>query len=453
MTALYPDIARTSDDPAWTSPSALRRFAGLPEGPLPATGDVARSAGTRLAGHPCLATKPGSDPTSVVDVLGECQEILSALGIVFDVVRRRDGCTVIRTAPSTGTPARASCELSKALLQGLLEANGSTYSSVIESKCVQRGADACLSALLWNPTTSVLPFPPDGEPIPLPSQAPGSLHSEDSLIVPDPVRLRQVPERLVFGGLTAEKRGGELDEDEYRESDSGSNSPGDQRLRRPRLPRWIWRHGWILLVTALAGTVGGWFIARHEPLSYVAQATLVVQSGATGLGPGSANEAASLATTYAAVIPTDEAVLSAAATALGVAPATVSRSLSIVVETGTSVLLLTYSASVPTKAIQGATAVAEIVGGTASTSAAIPSGSITIVRLPGAANQPHSLRSYGMPVGAVLGLLLGAMLVFAAERSDPHVHRQPLLHEPAGMEDYPEVRSPVWSGSSTRASA
>ena len=450
--SLYPDTDTSPEGDRWSSPSAMRRIAGLPEGPLPAEGDTARCAGSRLAHHPRFATRTGLDRDNVVGVLGEAREVLSALGIVLDVVRRRDGCIVIRSTPTAGTPGRAACELSKALLQGLLEVNGRTHSSVLESRCVQRGADACLYTLLWNPITSIPPSPAGEEPAPPPSQVPVSLHPEDPEVRPDLARLGQVPEGSVFGGFGLEQTTANLGVDGGSESDYGSNSSGHRQVRQPRLPRWLWRHGWILLVTALAGIVGGWFIARHEPVSYVAQATLVVQSGATGFGPGSANEAGTLATTYAAVIPTDEAVLSAAGAILGVAPATVSHSLSVVVETGTSVLLLTYSAPKPTRAIRGATAIAEIVGGPASASVAIPAGSIAIVRLPGTANQPRPLRSYGMPVGAVLGLMLGFMLVLAAERSDPRAHGPSPLHEPVGLERHPELGPLEWSNPPVRAS-
>lgn len=400
MTLSHLDATSLPDGEERDSPSALRGFAGLPEGPLLTTGDDAGRAGSRLARHPRLATRSGPGPEHVVGMLEECQGMLSALGIAFDVVRHRNGCVVIRATPMSGTQGRAACHLSKGLLHGLLEVNREVYGSVLETTCVERGAKFCLYTLLWNQIAPTLSPRTDGAPLPSGPPRHWSLQPKHPMAAPEP------------------KIG------------SGASIDGGPRPT-PRLRR-LWRHGWILLVTTLAGILGGWMVARHVPLSYVAQATLVVQSGATGSGPGSANEAGTLATTYAAMIPTDQAVLSSAGTQLGVTPATVSHSLSISVKTGTSVLLLKYSAGTPAKAVRGASAVAEIVGGSASASRAIPVGSIVVIHRAATASRSHSLRRHGVPVGAVLGLMLGIMLVFAAERADPRGYGRYQDHEQEG---------------------
>ncbi|MHB1585401.1 MAG: YveK family protein, partial [Acidimicrobiales bacterium] len=204
---------------------------------------------------------------------------------------------------------------------------------------------------------------------------------------------------------------------------------GRRGLRRPLVRRrqgggrapWLRRRAWLLMVAALAGGAGGAWAGNHKGISYSAQSTLVVQSGSGKAGPGNANDAAALAVTYSTLLPTDSTIVDSAARSLGVSPSTVSHHLSVSVVTGTAVMLLKYSAPTAAEAQRGARTVAQIAAGAAPPSAAIPTGSLVVVQLPTSASIAGSLHKVGLPLGIVLGLAVGAILVIAVERADPRL--------------------------------
>jgi hypothetical protein len=200
-----------------------------------------------------------------------------------------------------------------------------------------------------------------------------------------------------------------------------SVTPGVVTVRRHRFPRGLVRRAWLLALALVAGSAGGWFAGVHAGTTYGAQATLVVQSGAGKTGPGSANDALALATTYSALIPKDQSILSTAAGALNMSTGTVERNLSVTVESGTSLLLVDFSAPSATLAVAGADAVARAVASRTPLTAAIAAGSVAVVSLPGTAHRQGTLHKYGIELGGFLGLVVGLILVLAAERADPRI--------------------------------
>ncbi len=196
---------------------------------------------------------------------------------------------------------------------------------------------------------------------------------------------------------------------------------GVRRRRGTKRASWFRRRAWLLVVAALAGGFGGQWAGNHKGVSYSAQATLVVQSGSGRTGPGSANNADALAVTYSALIPTDATIVDSAARSLGISPSALSHHLSVSVETGTAVMLLKYAAPTGTSAVRGAQTIARAAAGDGPSSAAIPAGSVAVVQLPNTASIAGSLHKAGLPLGIVLGLAVGAILVIAVERADPRV--------------------------------
>lgn len=261
------------------------------------------------------------------------------------------------------------------------------------------------------------PTTPAGVPEARPSPAaPSPLPVFDDLAtsVVAPSRLPEWPEPLPdhrFRQLGDQLAGG------LRRLSGTRSRPAAGSRRAP----WLRRRAWLLVLATLAGAVGGLWAGKHEGISYSAQATLVVQSGSGRSGPGSANDANALAITYSALLPTDSRITGAAGRALGVSASTVSRHLSVSVETDTAVLLLKYHASSPAQAVRGAQTVARVAAGSAPPSAAIPGGSLAVVQLPSSASVAGSLHKDGLPLGLVLGLAVGAILVIAAERTDPRI--------------------------------
>ena len=194
-----------------------------------------------------------------------------------------------------------------------------------------------------------------------------------------------------------------------------------RRTFRPRPPVWLKRRGWLLVLAVVAGVAGGTWAAKHQVVSYQARSTMVVQSGASAIGPGGAAEASQLAITYATVIPTDTAILDQAAAQLGISEQTLASRLTVSVQTGTAVFVISYKAPSSAEAVAGAAEVARVVGGTGLPSSTIPTGTVSVVDLASTASAAGSMAKYGKPLGGILGLIVGLILVMAAERADPRV--------------------------------
>jgi len=196
-----------------------------------------------------------------------------------------------------------------------------------------------------------------------------------------------------------------------------SPAPRPSGLWRPVM----WRRGWILLLAMVAGALGGHVAgARHAP-SYTAQATLVIPAATGSQGPGDANDAAALAISYATFIPQDRAILDSAARRLGVSSSVFDAGVSITAESGTSVMLLKYATGDANDAIRGARALALSIADTPPAGSGVATGSVDVVKLPTSASSTVTIKKYATPVGALLGLIVGAICVTAAERADPRI--------------------------------
>ncbi len=205
-------------------------------------------------------------------------------------------------------------------------------------------------------------------------------------------------------------------------------TPKLPETHKTRRPAWLWRRAWVLVVAILAGIVGAQFVAVGHASTYTARATLLVQSGAGASGPGAANDAAALAITYAAFIPTDGATIKAAARDLNLPESQVAGNITMSAESGTSVIVLDYAAPTAAEAIKGADAVARVVARSPAGSG-IPRRSISVVREPVTASPTSSLRRYALPIGGIFGLAVGLIVVMAMERSDPHLDETEAVSE------------------------
>ncbi|MGH9063310.1 MAG: Wzz/FepE/Etk N-terminal domain-containing protein, partial [Acidimicrobiales bacterium] len=206
--------------------------------------------------------------------------------------------------------------------------------------------------------------------------------------------------------------------------------------RRMRGSRWgwVWRRGWVIVVTTVLAAVAALAVSHARTVKYVAEAVLVVQSGASGNGPGSANEAATLAQTYAGLIPQDGAILQVVSSGLGLPALAVQRDITVTIQNGTSILDVHFTDASPSVALAGAAAVAQAVSGPAPATPTIPGGSVVLVHLPTVASQTHSAAGEVVPLGIILGLVLGAVLVVIWERVDGRVDAAADL---AGEVDFP----------------
>lgn len=443
----------------------VRRFAGLPEAGLPETG--ARAAGRRLATHPLLTARSTRGDEAVPEILRDAHFLLGGVGVQFEVLRTRPGCAVAQAIPDPGVPPVAACELVQGLLETVTEAGTGVRGTIVETTCAGRGSPSCLYTVMWDsaneaarpaaprppaPTPTVhldapaaapaaayrylgqvAPAPPAAQtapnriptspPVGQPPAAP-AVHAAPApatpLPLPPPVVLPPPPVAVPVSVVTPEPR-----------VFAQAHAPQPQRPAR-KAPIWLFRRSWLLVLALVAGTAGGFVAAKSSSTTYSATSTLVVQSGAGRAGPGSANDAQALATTYAALIPKDQAILQVVAASLHVSTNTLARHLSVSVEMGTSLLLMKYSAPTGPQAVAGSKLLARTVASATAPTPAIASGSLVIVQLPNGAVAGGALHKYGAPIGALFGLLLGIVLVLAAERADPRVDDTFTLGQAAG---------------------
>jgi capsular polysaccharide biosynthesis protein len=161
--------------------------------------------------------------------------------------------------------------------------------------------------------------------------------------------------------------------------------------------------------------------AQADP--YMAQVVLIVPASGAGPSEGiNPDDADKLATTYAGIIPVDDTLLRDIGKTVGQSSSDVGQNLSVVNEQNTSILQITFKASDPQTATTGARTAARLLSGPSPVAAGIVPSSLQVVSLPsnvGPAATSHSKRT--VAIGAVLGLILGLVLLVAWERSDPHV--------------------------------
>lgn len=207
------------------------------------------------------------------------------------------------------------------------------------------------------------------------------------------------------------------------------------RLRRRRVrTRWAWlrRRGWVVLVSTALAALAAYAVSDTRPVIHTAEATLIVQSGATRNDPGNANEAATLAVTYSRLIPHDTRIIRYLAGVLGESTAEVRARITASTDPDTSLLRVRYSDAVSRRAVLGAQELAYAVAGVRRVTPAIAPGSAVLFAYPTVA-APSSTGSPGaVPIGALLGLLLGGVLVVAWERADARIDDRGNLRDLTG---------------------
>jgi capsular polysaccharide biosynthesis protein len=172
-----------------------------------------------------------------------------------------------------------------------------------------------------------------------------------------------------------------------------------------------------------------------------ASGQLLVGAGA-GASSISADNSNKLAASYADALTNDDSVMAAVAHAVPASLKHVRGATSIVADQNTSILRVTYKDSTAQKAARGARAFASAVTGAHPATNSIVPGSLQLLSLPKSATTSGTLHNPGtaVPVGAVLGFLLGLILLIAWERSDPHITRSPELSRQVGCPATPVNR-------------
>ena len=153
-------------------------------------------------------------------------------------------------------------------------------------------------------------------------------------------------------------------------------------------------------------------------------AASIVLFVATGVGPGAgidADRANKLAVTYAGVIGADQNLQARAGQVLGESRDDVAAHLGVINPQNTSLLFVSFKAGSEQQAVKGANALASLITGPAPAAATIVPSSIKVISRPTGAKATSGGSSSSIPIGLLIGLALGLVLLIAWERSDPHI--------------------------------
>jgi capsular polysaccharide biosynthesis protein len=176
------------------------------------------------------------------------------------------------------------------------------------------------------------------------------------------------------------------------------------------------RRGWLLVVTTAFVAVCAYLVGSARPAAYSAEAVGVVPANVQ-LTPDQANR---LALTYAGLIPNDQSIARTAARVLRTTPADVKRRVSAFNDLNTALVRIDYRATSPQGARTGAATVLDAISGPHPVSGNIAPNSISVVAEPAKASSSRSGKTLAA-VGVILGLALGALLIFTWERMDPRI--------------------------------
>lgn len=178
---------------------------------------------------------------------------------------------------------------------------------------------------------------------------------------------------------------------------------------------WLRRRWWLLVLSTVGVAAVAAAVSLSAPVTYTAESVLVVRSGATENTPGNANEANRLSITYSALIPEDTQIADRVAQALNVPRSDVTGHITGINDANTSILRLRYTADDSSQAVDGARALADALVGPSPASSNF--NGLSLSRLPDDAKS-SSTADTTIPTGAVLGFLLGLVLIVLWERVD-----------------------------------
>ena len=437
-----------------------------------ASADDPAGAGRRLAASVAKPALNGHEP---VEALARASlPALKEMGVHAEIVRARRDCLVVRSSAKEQGDAADACAMVGAWLEALPSVAYGVTGTVAESSCVLRGGRACIHALMWRATggaglsmlgvsgpvkaptsepvevvdqghvtqvrgvravpelpdarqVSELRSSPASRPTSAPTSHPAPAPAPASRPAPAP-RVAPPPAPSSGGGPSATAPG-------KRQRNPLSRARGGLLAQRmPRaLDRWPWarRRAWLVAVCVLAGALGGFAAGSLEPARYGATAVLVVQSSASTAAAASADGAEELAITYAALVPDDESLLSHIGAEMGISATAAGHDLSVQAVSGTALVDVRFTTTDPARAVKGANDVARALSTSVHTGSAIAPGTMSVVSLARSAAPSGSLRHYGLPIGVLLGLVVGCGAVLIAERTDRRVDDVETLGEAA----------------------
>jgi capsular polysaccharide biosynthesis protein len=200
--------------------------------------------------------------------------------------------------------------------------------------------------------------------------------------------------------------------------------------------RALQRRGWVLLVTIVFAAVCAYLVATTRGTTYTAESTAVVAASTSAHSVVTPDQADTLATTYAVLIPQDTAILRSIATTLGTSVSDVQDRISVLSTSGTALLTIGYRGTSAANAIAGARAALTAIAGAHPVSPNIIPRSVGAVQAPTTATSSKSVAVL-VAIGVIVGIALGLLLIVAWERFDPRIDRPEDLSQEVGSPTSP----------------
>jgi capsular polysaccharide biosynthesis protein len=196
------------------------------------------------------------------------------------------------------------------------------------------------------------------------------------------------------------------------------------------------RRGWVLLVTIVVAAVCAYLVATTRGTTYTAESTAVVAASNSAHSAVTPDQADTLATTYAVLIPQDTTILRSIATTLGTSVSDVQDRISVLSTSGTALLTIGYRGTSAANAIAGARAALTAIAGAHPVSPNIIPGSVGGVQAPTTATSSKSVKVL-VAIGVIVGIALGLLLMIAWERFDSRIDRPEDLSQEVGSPTSP----------------
>jgi capsular polysaccharide biosynthesis protein len=442
------------------SREAIERFWSMPEDP-----QGYRLLGRRLGWIPELRSASLTEPPTVLGMMDAARDLLSEIGIEVEIIRAKQDCVVLKCRVRGDVPATPAFEFTKGMVETLPKVVNGVEGTIVESPTSKPSLDVSLFTLVWQP--ELAQSASNGSPTkdlarvrrPRTALTRGNAELVKSTTVGATVvtatqhatsngklapAVRSAP--LPLGPVTIAPPPLETSPEADSSADellalptaylggADAQDEGPRRVTglRDRVP-WLFRRAWVFIACVVLVMATTMVVSAKRTVTYGADSILLVNPGASAISPGSAVEAGTLAATYAGLIPADNAIIRYVASKTGLSFRQVQSDLGVTVENGTSLLDVNFTSASPSTSLIGANATAIAISGTSPVTPAIPAGTTVITKQATSATKHSTSSGIVLGLGAILGILLGSILVLAWERADPRFDRPAQVTEVLGL--------------------
>jgi hypothetical protein len=201
-----------------------------------------------------------------------------------------------------------------------------------------------------------------------------------------------------------------------------------------RLPASLVRRSWIVGACVVLAVIAAVAVAAVRDSDYYRARAVFEVPASGGAGDTTKTAPGVVATTYLDVILSDQAIVRRIAGATGLAPPVARSRLTATQDVNTSVIRVTFVGPTAAAAASGRDAVVSAVVGSDAASTSIPAGGLELLDGTGVPQRvARDVPGGPVPIGAILGLIVGIAALIAWDRWDPRVDSAAVLHDDLGI--------------------